>query len=1141
LKANGKKEMTILSIGGVTYQDLSVDQSTDDHKHDQAEEIDITKLEADQVFIEAGAKLKDDAALAFKPSDGNGNEISFAEYRFGRQENIGDTTALNDGISFKHVIDSEDQKVNIQLHPGAPTIKIEGSKNAGQDYIQVVDEDGNTVFAVHPDGQIETPGWSSGTHPDAHHSSLAVEPASMYVGSCKLSQLNGELVVSHLKSPPYIPTVLTQVPYSYTVNNINANPLRSINEWMTLARSSLSSAEAKALRIKDVFPPNSTDFEMSGSHHTHSLSENVQQALDAIRSVTNGPVTKVVHVDANYTGSGNGSPLKPFNSLKSAMELKLTDGTTHTYHFEVAPGTYTMGVSITHTNKTQSFSVRGSGEATILQTADLTNTCLYFRKFKDVEISNVTIQQCYYGAYLRDCDRIVLRDVRFYKCGSTAQVTAHDQSQSKAQQAAWWAQRSSNTPIMTNGGAMRIQTVTEATVTGCDISYCLRGLRIQDVGTAGSVSMISNNKVYRTLESGIYMASGTYDGNGGCVNVLVSNNEITEPFNNGVLVVGGSQITISGNSIQKSANTGIQTFSSLDCRIHANTLSLCNNLSYNGIGNDGDAYGQIALNGSSNIGSGNYIASVCSNLMLMSQQGRSSVVQGIVLMDRSETDYPVASRKVFISDNNCDCSAASFLINPKAISITETRQNRTALGYIADLTSSAQTQINTLTSALSGKQNTLTTAQQSVVDADPFTQSNYPAVIVYQNVSANSQFPATTAMIKSYVDAEIATCEPTLSNSQKAVTNGNVFSSGAQTILLNGKQDTLTFGTVTEGSANKVVYASDIKSYVDNAAGGSSGATSRFDYDSNTNYVQIDRNERFVTWSRSLGSSSGGSVAYYLPSAEGTDAISSGHIIYLQTFQKWESISLNTNHTNGGTIFLRIPASDQDNSLSHKVEFRSTSFHDDRIAEHGSGDDTCKITDVDRMMFVLHYFVRDNGDRFWLVQSCSRNFTDEQVRFIANPKYVKFFERTESSYPWVNQAYIDGTEPVFDLPEGFHEYQVIYGDASDGDDVNRANVVGCMVRLPQEPLNGCHVLLVTNFDTNFTGYNDGKQLAIYWHSENANRVIKWQFGMNNYEKNGSQPWVFPVMSNQQPSYKCHAYFDEDYGSDGIWYVRTDTY
>ena len=131
--------MTILSIGGVSYTDLSSTVTSEDHTHAQADEIDVTKVEADQLFIEAGAKLKDDAALAFKPSDAQGNEIAAAEYRFGRQENIGDSTALNDGLAFKHVIDSEDQKVNIQLHPGAPTIRIEGSKDDGQDYIQVVD------------------------------------------------------------------------------------------------------------------------------------------------------------------------------------------------------------------------------------------------------------------------------------------------------------------------------------------------------------------------------------------------------------------------------------------------------------------------------------------------------------------------------------------------------------------------------------------------------------------------------------------------------------------------------------------------------------------------------------------------------------------------------------------------------------------------------------------------------------------------------------------------------------------------------------------------------------------------------------------------------------------------------------------
>ena len=55
--------------------------------------------------------------------------------------------------------------------------------------------------------------------------------------------------------------MLTLFPWNLTVNDINANTVRSVNDWMVLARSVMGEtgnaadvAEAKGLRIRDVFP-----------------------------------------------------------------------------------------------------------------------------------------------------------------------------------------------------------------------------------------------------------------------------------------------------------------------------------------------------------------------------------------------------------------------------------------------------------------------------------------------------------------------------------------------------------------------------------------------------------------------------------------------------------------------------------------------------------------------------------------------------------------------------------------------------------------------------------------------------------------------------------------------------------------------
>lgn len=265
--------MTILSVGGQIYTDY-VDLHRGDHHHEAEDLVDngklnITDAEFDTLTITSGAQFKLDSALAYTPADSNGQQIPDAEYRIGRQENIGDTTqGLLDGLNFKHTLDSEEQKINVQLHPSAPTIDIEGSKDANVDWLRITDGESNqVVFAVHDDGTVQTPGWASGDLPDGYHSSIATGSNSVYVGGVKLSEANGGLKISHLKAPPYIPLRLTQAPYSFTTGNINANSERTVNEWMVLARSTLSASESKALRIRDVFTTANTavDFVEGGS------------------------------------------------------------------------------------------------------------------------------------------------------------------------------------------------------------------------------------------------------------------------------------------------------------------------------------------------------------------------------------------------------------------------------------------------------------------------------------------------------------------------------------------------------------------------------------------------------------------------------------------------------------------------------------------------------------------------------------------------------------------------------------------------------------------------------------------------------------------------------------------------------------
>ena len=182
----------------------------------------------------------------------------------GRQQDKNEPlVGLLDGIMHKRTIDGQVHEYIQQLHPSWPKIDIRGTTEDNVDWLRITDDvTGDPVFAVHSDGTIETEGWKSVDNqlPDAYSHAGAFEAHSLFIGDSKLSLKNGRLQVSHLKVPPYIPKELTEFPWELTVDNINPMTVRSINDWMRLARSSYGDATfAKGLRIRDVFPFDNRD------------------------------------------------------------------------------------------------------------------------------------------------------------------------------------------------------------------------------------------------------------------------------------------------------------------------------------------------------------------------------------------------------------------------------------------------------------------------------------------------------------------------------------------------------------------------------------------------------------------------------------------------------------------------------------------------------------------------------------------------------------------------------------------------------------------------------------------------------------------------------------------------------------------
>ena len=162
-----------------------------------------------------------------------------------------------------------------------------------------------------------------------------------------------------------------------------------------------------------------------------------------------------------------------------------------------------------------------------------------------------------------------------------------------------------------NGGAMRIRSTAIVNVVDCKIYNNLRGLRIQDCGVGG-YGYISRNQCYNNIESGIYLASGSYDANNGCENFTVYNNASKYNANNGILVVGGINNVVSLNIVEGNWNAGIMGWHVSNTRFRDLDLTNNNRSEFNGIGNTGDAHSSITIGGNTARAGREYIADILS-------------------------------------------------------------------------------------------------------------------------------------------------------------------------------------------------------------------------------------------------------------------------------------------------------------------------------------------------------------------------------------------------------------------------------------------------------------------------------------------------------------------------------------------------
>ena len=258
------------------------------------------------------------------------------------------------------------------------------------------------------------------------------------------------------------------------------------------------------------------------------------------------------------------------------------------------------------------------------------SSCTKEFKFKNIKLLNSGD----YAVYIRSASKVTFDDCELVNNGwsgsGLSTVLADDGStlgydSTQADLQAFWTGSETS-----NGGAMRIRSTAKVVVVDCDIHHNLRGLRIQDCGSGG-YGYISRNQCYNNIESGIYLASGTYDASSGCENFTVYNNASKYNANNGVLVIGGINNVVSLNVIEGNWNAGVMGWHVSNTRLRDMDLTNNNRSQYNGIGNIGDARASIYIAGGTLNPVASFIADVLDTQVYNTGLGSNTSRVGLII------------------------------------------------------------------------------------------------------------------------------------------------------------------------------------------------------------------------------------------------------------------------------------------------------------------------------------------------------------------------------------------------------------------------------------------------------------------------------------------------------------------------------
>jgi parallel beta-helix repeat protein len=425
---------------------------------------------------------------------------------------------------------------------------------------------------------------------------------------------------------------------------------------------------------------------------------NIAANLASISSLN--AATTVVYCDANSTHAEteDGTLAYPYKTLTAAITDKCGDADTDTVVFYLASGDYVGTINrqksttpIDYSDNQEVFIIGENKESVKIKGSASWNTStgsvLYFRNFKNVSIQNLTIMNGAYGFYPRDCTTTSIKNCIFKHCGSSGDTTMHDGSGSAAEQAKYkWNSGDALATNTSDGGAMRVRNCDDIDIRNNTIEYSFRGFRIQDCKRG----KVENNRVYKILDNGIYLAAGSYSGatTSGCEELSVVNNTVEYAGHHGLLAVGGRNNTFKNNVVKHSWATAYNGAHAVNVDLVDNYFYNNNSKDYNGYGAGSEhlaqvyAYATSAIDSSANT---KYLLNLFNNVFEDCGDGSTSASR-LMYINSSKAELPSHAQILTVHNNSHDCTTI-YDIDDWAVSYPQTTDLSTYLAFWEEATS----------------------------------------------------------------------------------------------------------------------------------------------------------------------------------------------------------------------------------------------------------------------------------------------------------------------------------------------------------------------------------------------------------------------------------------------------------------------